>query len=85
MLYDDRSIQKILGETDKGQLIIALQAADDEVTERVLENLSKRAKESLIEEMDLLGKQSIDAVEEARAAVTDVIATLDQSDQLELL
>lgn len=83
--YDDKSIQKILAEVDKGQLVISLQPASDEIKDRILDNLSKRAKESLIEELELLGKQADALVKEAQSSVAEVIANLDQADQLEFI
>lgn len=83
--YDDKSIQKILAEVDKGQLVISLQPASDEIKDRILDNLSKRAKESLLEELELLGKQTEAIVKEAQSSVAEVIANLDQADQLELI
>lgn len=83
--YDDKSIQKILAEVDKGQLVIALHQASDEIKGRIFDNLSKRAKESLNEELELLGKQTDAMVKEAQNSVAEVIANLDQADQLELI
>lgn len=83
--YEDKSIQKILAEVDKGQLVIALQPASEEIKGRILDNLSKRAKESLNDELELLGKQTDAMVKEAQSSVAEVIANLDQADQLELI
>lgn len=82
--YGDRSIQKILAEVDKGQLVIALHSATSVLRDRVLGNLSKRAKESLIEELELLGKQPEEVVKEAQDSIAEVIANLDQADELEI-
>lgn len=82
--YDDKSTQKILAEVDKNQLVIALQPASDEIKDKILENLSKRAKESMQEELELLGKPADAEVKISQDAIAEVISKLDQAEQLEL-
>ena len=54
-LLDDRSVQKVLAEVDSKALMMALKGAPEAVSEKVLNNLSKRARETLLEEMQFLG------------------------------
>ena len=82
--YDDRSIQKILGEVDKSLLVISLQNTPPDLQDKILRNLSKRAREALEEEIEFQKKESDDAVNAARESITAIISKLDQSDQIQL-
>lgn len=81
-VIEDRSLQKLLGEIETRALCTALSGADDEIVNKVTSNLSKRARESLIEEMSLMGTVSDDVQEAARKEVVDVIQRLDQAGEL---
>ncbi len=78
----DRSIQKLLSEVDAKTLSVALKGATQEISEKVLNNLSKRAREALTEEMEFLGMVPIAQVREAQKALVDVIQRLDQAGEL---
>lgn len=79
---DDRSIQKLLGEIDTPTLVVALQDTDGEFRERLLGNLSKRARGSLEEEMQLSSAKSEEEVSATRNSIAAIIARLDQEGQL---
>ncbi|MGH7223128.1 MAG: FliG C-terminal domain-containing protein [Gemmataceae bacterium] len=78
----DRSMQKLLSEIDSKTLSVALKGANQEISEKVLRNLSKRARESLSEEMEFLGMVPIAQVREAQKALVDLIQRLDQAGEL---
>ncbi len=80
--YDDRSVQKIMAEVDKSQLVVALQGAEPDVQDKIFNNLSKRARQSLQEEMEFQTQQNDAEVQMARETVAAIIAKLDQADQL---
>jgi flagellar motor switch protein FliG len=80
--YDDRSIQKLLSETETATLVVALQDAGQETADRILNNLSKRAKVALQEELDLARRKSEAEVNEARDAIAAIIGKLDKAGQL---
>ena len=81
--YDDRSVQKVMAEVDKSQLVVALQGAETNVKNKIFDNLSKRARQALEEEMEFLAQKTDAEVEEARASVASIVAKLDQADQLQ--
>ena len=83
-MYDGRSIQKILGQIETSSLIVALDGVDDDFKEQVLGNLSKRAADSLAEEMEFKQKSSSDEIAEAQTAIAKVIGQLDQEGELTL-
>ena len=82
--YTDRSIQKVLAEVDKVALTNSLQGADPDIKDKLLRNLSKRARDTLLEELEFSQKQPEQVVSDARKAITDVLAKLDAADQIEM-
>lgn len=78
----DRSMQKLLSEIDAKTLSLALKGANQEISEKVQKNLSKRAREALAEEMEFLGMVPIAQVREAQKAMVDLIQRLDQAGEL---
>lgn len=81
--FVDRSVQKLLGELEIDTLSVALSDADEAITERVEANLSRRAKERLREEMELVRADAA-ATAAARKLVTEAMGRLDQAGELEL-
>lgn len=80
--YDNRSIQKLLGQADTEVLVMALQGADQEIADRIFDNLSKRASSALQEEMEFRQASSSEEVSAARNQFAKLIAKLDQSGEL---
>lgn len=79
---EDRSIQKLLADIDSKALATALKGASQEIMEKVSANLSKRAKERLQEEMELLGFVSAAQVAQAQQTVVAAIQRLDAAGEL---
>jgi len=81
---DDRDVQKILGEVETDILIVALQKADSELVQRLLNNLSKRARQTIEEEMEY--KSNVDQIEidEARQKLVEALGRLDESGDVTL-
>ncbi len=84
VLLDDRAIQKVLGRVDGKRLALALKAADAAVADKILGNLSKRARETILEEKELLGPQPLSTVEEAQRDVLNVVRELAQQGEIKL-
>ena len=78
----DRSMQKLLSEIDAKTLSVALKGANQAISEKVLNNLSKRARETLSEEMEFLGMVPIAQVRRGAKGLVDVIQRLDQAGEL---
>jgi flagellar motor switch protein FliG len=81
---EDRSLQKLLAEVDAHTLATALTKAEDDLLAKVLGNLSKRAQQSLSEEMEFLGNIGDDTIDAARKEIVDIILRLDQAGELVL-
>ena len=80
----DRAVQQVLRSVDTKDLALALKGAEDTVRDKLLNNLSSRASETLREEIELLGRVRMAAVEEARGNVLRVVRELEEQGQIVL-
>ena len=79
---DDASIQRVVREVDTKDLALALKGSSEEVKNRVLRNISKRAAEMLREEMDYMGPVRLREVEDAQQKIVAIIRSLDESGEI---
>lgn len=82
VLLEDRAMQLVLRQVEMSELSVALKGVGDEVRDKILRNLSERARENLVEEVELLGPVRMSQVEDARASVVQVIRRLEESGQI---
>ena len=75
---DDRAVQEILRAVEVARLAVALKGVNQDVKDKIVENLSERARESLSEEIDLLGPVRVSDVEGAQTEVVRVIRQLEE-------
>ena len=78
---DSRVVQQILGEVDGTTLTTAMFQAPTEVVDMILGNLSKRARQSIEEELSFQSHVPDARVAAARDSVTEVISRLDQENE----
>ena len=81
---EDRDLQKVLGKSRTDVLVFALQQVEEELLQSVLANMSKRAKASLLEEMEFKANAKEEEIEEARAEVVKTLIELDESGAITL-
>lgn len=79
---DDRSVQQVLRQVDTTELALALKGVSDAVRTKITANLSERAAENLLEEVDLLGAVRLAQVEEAQQGVIRTIRQLEEQGQI---
>lgn len=82
VLLEDRAIQLVLRGVEISTLATALKGAEDAVKEKIMRNMSERARENLAEEIDLLGPVRMSIVEEARSHVVQVIRKLEETGEI---
>ncbi|MGV8968423.1 MAG: flagellar motor switch protein FliG [Cellulomonas sp.] len=82
VLLEDRAVQLVLRSVEGGVLAVALKGTSEEVQDKILSNLSERARENIVEEMELLGPTRMSQVEEARAGIVQGIRHLEESGQI---
>jgi flagellar motor switch protein FliG len=80
----DKAIQLVLRQIDTSDLATALKGVSETVRDTVTRNLSERAKENLLDEIELLGPVRMRVVEESQAKIVTVIRSLEDSGQIEI-
>lgn len=74
-------IQRILGEVDSTNLTTALFGADERVKDAIFANLSKRARQTIEEEMQFMTNVSESRIQQARDSIAEVIAKIDMESE----
>ena len=76
MKLDNNGIREILKVADKKDLMIALKGAPDNLRDKFLGNMSQRAQDAFIEEMQFLGAVRVKDVEEAQRKIVEEVQKL---------
>lgn len=76
MDVDDRGIQTMLREVSSDLLIPALKGADENMKEKFLKNMSKRAAEMLRDDLEVAGPMRVSDVETAQKEILNVARRL---------
>ena len=80
---DDRAVMRVLREVDLNHdLPLALKVASEEVKRKIFKNMSKRAAETLQEEIGYLGPVRLRDVEEAQQKIVNIIRKLEDSGEI---
>ncbi|CCJ34712.1 Flagellar motor switch protein FliG [Caloramator australicus RC3] len=79
---DNASIQRVLREVDQKDLALALKGASEEVQNIIFNNMSKRAAQSLKEDLEFMGPVRLVDVEKAQQAIVAVIRRLDEAGEI---
>ncbi|MDH3634229.1 MAG: flagellar motor switch protein FliG [Gammaproteobacteria bacterium] len=81
---DDRGIQTMMREVSTDLLSLALKGVDDEMRQKFLKNMSSRASEMLLEDMEAKGPVKLSEVEAAQKEILDVARKLEESGEIVL-
>ncbi|PAF47325.1 flagellar motor switch protein FliG [Helicobacter sp. 12S02634-8] len=73
---DKNAIREILKIADKKDLILALKSSPDDLKQKFLDNMSTRASEQFVEEMQFLGAVKVKDVEGAQRKIVEVVQSL---------
>ena len=77
-------LQRILREIDSGNLAIAMKSASEPLRTKVYAGLSKRAAESLKEEIEMLGPVRLKDVEAAQDLIIQAVRRLEEEGQISI-
>ena len=81
---DDRGIQALLREVSSDSLITALKGADEVLKEKIFKNMSKRAAETLRDDLDAKGPVRLSEVEAAQKEILVIARRMSESGDLML-
>lgn len=73
---DNNAIREILKVVDKKVLMVGLKGSGEELKRKFLANMSQRASEAFIEEMQFIGAVRVKEVEEAQRKVVELVQKL---------
>lgn len=82
---DERGIQRILKDISNDQLILALKTAEDALKDKFLSNMSERAREMLLDEMDTRGPVKLSEVDQAQLEVVRITRRLAQDGEVTIM
>lgn len=79
---DDRGIQAILREVQQEALMKAIKGADEELRKKITSNMSKRAAEMLIDDMEAMGPVRLSEVEAAQKEILSIARRLSDAGEV---
>jgi flagellar motor switch protein FliG len=79
---DDRSVQRVLREVDTKDLALSLKGIKEEVRRKILNNMSERAQQILLDDMEYMGPVRAKSVQEVQTKIVGIIRTLEQDGEI---
>ena len=79
---ENSGIQKALREIDQRDLALALKTASDELADKILANMSERARTMIREEMEYMGPVKLKNVEEAQQKIVNIVRRLEDAGEI---
>ncbi len=81
---DDRAMQTVLREVAADKLALALRGADSKVKDKIIGNMSQRAAEMLVEDMEARGPVRLAEVEAAQKEILAIVRKLSEDGTIQL-
>lgn len=79
---DDLTIQRVLREVDQQDLAVAIKGSSKEIKDLLLNNVSSRARENILADIEYLRNVRLKDVETAQQKIVEVIRTLEESGEI---
>ena len=81
---DDRTLQVIIGKLNKQDMVMGLKGVDEELKEKFINNMSQRASEILLDDLDALGPVHVKQVEDAQQNIIRSIKELEEEGKISI-
>jgi flagellar motor switch protein FliG len=81
---DDKSIQTVLKEVPRDQLVLALKTASEDLRDLLFRNISQRAAEMLKDDLNSLGPTKLKDVEKAQQGIVDIVRRLEAEGKIQI-
>jgi flagellar motor switch protein FliG len=81
---DDRAIQTILREVQQDALLKAIKGAESELKDKITKNMSKRAAEMLLDDLEAMGPVRVSEVETAQKEILSIARRLADAGEIML-
>ena len=82
IILDDRAIQRVLREVETKELATALKGTKEEIKSKIFKNMSERARQMLMDDMEYLGPVRAKEVQDAQSAVVNAIRNLEATGEI---
>jgi flagellar motor switch protein FliG len=82
---DDRTLQRVLRNVVPKDLAVALKGVDESVRDKFLRNVSERASEDLLEEIEMLGPTRLSTVESAQMQLVKIVREMEEAGEIVLV
>ncbi len=82
---DDRSVQRFVRDCDPRDLVLALKAANEEVSNKLLTNMSSRMAQSIRDDLEITTNVRMKDVEDAQQRIVDIIRGLEENNEIIIL
>ncbi len=79
---EERDLQRVTREIEMSDLVISIKSAKTELQEAIFSSVSKRAAESIKEEMEMLGPVRLKEVENAQDRIIQVVRRLEEEEEI---
>ena len=83
-ILDNKALQKILREVDASSLAIALSAANENLRAALLGAISKRAADTVVDEISNLGRITLREIEQSQDSIIDIVRKLEAEGEISL-
>lgn len=79
---DDMTIQRVLRDVEQHDLAVAIKGSSEEIKETLLNNISTRARENILSDIEYLRNIRMKDVEAAQQKIVDIIRTLEEAGEI---
>lgn len=83
-MVDDKSMQLMLREISHDQIVLALKTASEELKNKMLANVSKRAQEMISDDLEALGPKKLSEVEKVQHEILKIARRLEDEGKISL-
>ena len=79
---DDRSVQRFVRDCDPRDLVLALKTANEEVSRKLLSNMSTRMAQNIRDDLEITTNVKLKDVEDAQQRIVDIIRQLEEKNEI---
>ena len=79
---DDRSVQRFVRDCDPRDLVLALKTANEEVSRKLLTNMSTRMAQNIRDDLEITTNVKLKDVEDAQQRIVDIIRGLEEKGEI---
>ena len=79
---DDRSVQRFVRDCDPRDLVLALKTANEEVSKKLLTNMSTRMAQNIRDDLEITTNVKLKDVEDAQQRIVDIIRGLEEKGEI---